>query len=80
MPKWISGLCPGIKFVSKVQHGKMVPVDSAANADGTVEKFCYNDDPWYCENGFGGLYTWSEAMNIPRACDTVYVGLDAGMP
>ena len=31
-----------------------------------VEKVCYNDDEWYCDNGFGGMYTWSEAMNIPQ--------------
>ena len=63
-----------VVMASNLNYGKMVPVDSAANADGVVEKFCYNDDPWYCDNGFGGLYSWSEAMNIPRACDTVLTG------
>ena len=59
---------------SNLNYGKMVTTETATNSDGTVEKFCYNDDPWYCENGFGGLYTWSEAMGLPRACDTVALG------
>ena len=71
------------KFVvmaSNLNYGKMVPVKDATNADGVVEKFCYNDDPWYCENGFGGLYSWSEAMGFHRACDTVFVGSTAECP
>jgi len=59
---------------SNLNYGKMVTTEMATNSDGTVEKFCYNDDPWYCENGFGGLYTWSEALGLPRACDTVALG------
>ena len=58
----------------------MVPVDSATNADGVVEKFCYNDDPWFCDNGFGGLYSWSEAMGVHRACDTLFLGASADCP
>ena len=26
--------------------------------DSKVEKRCYKDDPWYCDNYFGALYTW----------------------
>lgn len=37
-------------------------------------KFCYDDDPWYCENGFGGLYTWATAMDFPAACDSFAMG------
>jgi len=32
-----------------------------ANND-DVEKFCYDDDPAYCDT-FGGLYSWSELMD-----------------
>ncbi|MBS7270812.1 hypothetical protein [Fibrobacter sp.] len=32
-------------MASNLNYGEMVPVDSATNADGVVEKFCYNDDP-----------------------------------
>ena len=67
-------------MASNLNYGEMVPVDSATNADGVVEKFCYNDDPWYCENGFGGLYSWSEAMGFHRACDTLFLGSSADCP
>ena len=63
-----------IIFAGNLNYGKMVTAETATYSDGTVEKFCYNDDPWYCENGFGGMYTWSEAMGLPRACDTVALG------
>jgi uncharacterized protein (TIGR02145 family) len=67
-------------MASNLNYGEMVPVDSATNADGVVEKFCYNDDPWYCDNGFGGLYSWSEAMGFHRACDTLFLGASADCP
>lgn len=61
-------------LAGNLNYGNMVTAKTATYSDETVEKFCYNDDPWYCENGFGGLYTWSEAMGLPRACDTVALG------
>ena len=63
-----------VVFATNLNYGKMVTAETATYSDEAVEKFCYNDDPWYCENGFGGLYTWSEAMGLPRACDTVALG------
>ena len=63
-----------VVFATNLNYGKMVTAETATYSDETVEKFCYNDDPWYCENGFGGLYTWSEALGLPRACDTVALG------
>ena len=63
-----------VVFATNLNYGKMVTAEAATYSDEIVEKFCYNDDPWYCENGFGGLYTWSEAMGLPRACDTVALG------
>ena len=63
-----------VVFATNLNYGKVVTAETATYSDETVEKFCYNDDPWYCENGFGGLYTWSEAMGLPRACDTVALG------
>ena len=63
-----------IILAGNLNYGNMVTAKTATYSDETVEKFCYNDDPWYCENGFGGLYTWSEAMGLPRACDTVALG------
>ena len=69
-----------VAMASNLNYGEMVLVDSATNADGVVEKFCYNDDSWYCENGFGGLYSWSEAMGFHRACDTLFLGSSADCP
>ncbi len=39
-------------------------IDGSMNQtdNGTVEKFCYDDDPSNCEV-FGGLYQWGEVMN-----------------
>ena len=45
--------------------------------DSKVEKRCYQDDPWYCDNYFGALYTWSEALGLPKVCDSVGVTDDS---
>ena len=45
--------------------------------DSKVEKRCYQDDPWYCDNYFGALYTWSEALGLPKVCDSVGVADDS---
>lgn len=52
-----------------------VTIDSTTTVfdDRKVEKRCYKDDPWYCDNYFGALYTWSEAMGLPKVCDSVGV-------
>jgi len=51
---------------------QVVPGAPVKMTDST--KFCYDDDPWYCENGFGGLYTWATVMNFPAACDSFAIG------
>ena len=58
-------------FAENLNYGKMVP---AGNVLGDSAKYCYDDDQWYCDNGWGGLYTWSAAMNIPSICDSVKLG------
>lgn len=52
-----------------------ITIDSTTRVfdDSKVEKRCYKDDPWYCDNYFGALYTWSEAMGLPKVCDSVGV-------
>ncbi len=52
-----------------------IMIDSTTKVfdDNKVEKRCYKDDPWYCDNYFGALYTWSEAMGLPKVCDSVGV-------
>ena len=57
-------------FAENLNYGKMV---SGGSVQGDSAKYCYDDDPWYCENGFGGLYTWSTAMGFPAVCDSVSV-------
>lgn len=64
-------------FAENLNYGKQIMKGSLNFDDDAVEKYCYNDDEWYCDNGFGGLYTWSEAMGLPKACDTLYVDSSA---
>ena len=58
-------------FAQNLNYGKMIP-GGTQMTDST--KFCYDDDPWYCDNGFGGLYTWAAVMNFPAACDSFAIG------
>ena len=64
-------------FASNLNYGEQIMSNVANSDDGVVEKYCYNDDEWYCDNGFGGMYTWSEAMGLPKACDSLYVDSSA---
>ena len=64
-------------FAENLNYGKQIKNGVMNSDDNAVEKYCYNDDDWYCDNGFGGLYTWSEAMGLPKACDTLYVDSSA---
>jgi uncharacterized protein (TIGR02145 family) len=41
--------------------GVMIPGSQNQNNTGTVEKYCYNNDPNNCYI-YGGLYQWDEAM------------------
>ena len=61
-------------FAENLNYGKMV---SGGTVQGDSTKYCYDDDPWYCENGWGGLYTWSNAMNFPAECDSVAMNAEA---
>ena len=60
-------------FAENLNYGRQVNLkDGVALTDST--KYCYDDDPLYCENHFGDLYTWSMAMGLPAACDSVELG------
>ena len=61
-------------FAENLNYGKMV---SGGTVQGDSTKYCYDNDPWYCENGWGGLYTWSNAMNFPAVCDSVSMYAEA---
>ena len=58
-------------FAENLNFGKKI---SGGNQQGDSTKYCYDDDSWYCENGWGGLYTWATAMAFPAACDSVAMG------
>ena len=58
-------------FAENLNFGKMI---SGENQQGDSTKYCYDDDPWYCENGWGGLYTWATAMAFSAACDSNSMG------
>lgn len=68
-----NGFIPFTFFAENLNYGKMI---EAGEAQSDSTKYCYNNDSWYCEHGFGGLYTWSNAMGFPSACDSVSVGSD----
>ena len=67
-------------FAQNLNYGVQIKLDATEFDDGKVEKYCYDDDPWYCDNGFGGLYSWSEAMGLPKACDSVWTGTTPACP
>ena len=63
-----------VVFAQNLNYGTQIRGLETKFDDKKVEKYCLDDDPWYCENGFGGLYTWSEAMGLPYACNSVLAG------
>ncbi len=67
-------------FAENLNFGTQIKSNEINSDDSKVEKYCYNDDSWYCDNGFGGLYTWSEAMGFHKACDTTFVGTTESCP
>lgn len=58
-------------MAENLNYGKMVPSGTTKFDDNVTEKLCYVDDEWFCDNHFGGLYSWAEAMNLPKVCDSV---------
>ena len=60
-------------FAENLNFGKMI---AGGEKQGDSTKYCYDDDPWYCENGWGGLYTWATAMAFPAVCDSSQMGSD----
>ncbi len=60
-------------MAENLNYGKMVPIGTTKFDDKVTEKLCYVDDEWFCDNHFGDLYSWAEAMNLPKVCDSVAV-------
>ena len=76
----VEGTLPFEVFAENLNYGVQVRGLKSDFDDAKIEKFCLEDDPWYCDNGFGGLYSWSEAMGLPKACDYVETGSTAECP
>jgi len=49
--------------------GTMIQGTDTASKNGTIEKYCYNNMPAYCDT-FGGLYQWNEAMEYSTTAGT----------
>ena len=51
-------------FAQNLNYGTQIKLETSVFDDNKVEKYCYDDDPWYCEHYFGGLYSfyclWNE--------------------
>ncbi|SHK64223.1 FISUMP domain-containing protein [Fibrobacter sp. UWH4] len=67
-------------FAQNLNYGSQIKLGTSVFDDDKVEKYCYDDDPWFCEHYFGGLYSWSEAMGLPKACDSVWTGTTQNCP
>ena len=65
-------------FAQNLNYGTFVKLGEESDAE--VQKHCYDDDEWYCDHFFGGLYTWSEAFGLPRACDMIPTGSSVECP
>ena len=69
-----------VVFAQNLNYGAQIKLGTTEFDDKKVEKYCYDDDPWYCENYFGGMYSWSEAMGLPKTCDSVWTGTTPECP
>jgi len=49
--------------------GTMIQGNQNTSNNGIIEKYCYNNDPNYC-NTYGGLYQWDEAMQYTTSAGT----------
>ena len=58
----------GTWMAENLDYGTMVPGSSSQSTVGTVEKYCYNDDPANCVK-YGALYQWAESMNLESSCN-----------
>ena len=61
-------------FAENLNYGEKI---LGGTVQGDSTKYCYDDDTWYCDNGWGGLYTWSNAMGFPAVCDSVSISAEA---
>jgi uncharacterized protein (TIGR02145 family) len=48
-------------FKENLNVGNMIPGNQSMTDNAIIEKYCYDNDPAYCET-YGGLYQWNEMM------------------
>ena len=58
-------------FAQNLNYGVMIDTSVLVRDDDKVEKYCDLNDEWFCNNGWGGKYAWSEAMGLPAKYDSV---------
>ena len=58
-------------FAQNLNYGEMIDTSIKIHDDTKVEKYCDLNDEWFCDNGWGGRYTWSEAMGLSAKYDSV---------
>lgn len=58
-------------FAQNLNYGEMIDTSIKIHDDTKVEKYCDLNDEWFCNNGWGGRYTWSEAMGLSAKYDSV---------
>ena len=58
-------------FAQNLNYGEMIDTSIKIHDDTKVEKYCDLNDEWFCNNGWGGRYTWSEAMALSAKYDSV---------
>lgn len=56
-------------FKENLNVGTKINGSNNQTNNGTIEKYCYNDNEAYCDT-FGGLYQWNEAMQYSAAPGT----------
>ena len=49
--------------------GEMVDGEEDQKNDSKIERYCYDNDTTNCDK-YGGLYQWSEMMQLPSECNT----------
>lgn len=57
-------------MAENLNYGKQIRSDEEASKNGVVEKYCYDNNPEYCES-FGGLYTWGEMMRYAKSDNNI---------
>lgn len=56
-------------MVQNLNYGKMIKTLDTLR-DTVIEKVCLHDSAQNCAS-YGGLYSWAEAMALPKRCDTM---------